>query len=60
LVDAQLDLQEVGCSDGSQTTTWGEVFEDQPLTAFSRAASFLPPFTLGLAITFAITLAVYA
>jgi hypothetical protein len=35
------------------------VFENQPLTAFSHAASFLPPFTIGLGITFAITLAVY-
>ena len=53
LDDAQLDLQRV------QTTTWGEVFEHQPPTAYSHAASFLPPFTIGLGITFAITLAVY-
>jgi hypothetical protein len=54
----QLDLQKLGCSDWPQTTTYGEVFKAEPPEAFSYAASS-PSLGIGLAITLAVSLAVY-
>jgi hypothetical protein len=51
----QIDLQKLGCSEWTQTTTVSEVYKPPE----SYAASFLPPLGLGLAITLAVSLAFY-
>jgi hypothetical protein len=58
-LDHKIDLQTLGCSDGVQIASYGEVVDAQPPGDFSYAARLLPPLGLGLAITLAVSLAIY-
>jgi predicted Co/Zn/Cd cation transporter (cation efflux family) len=51
-------LQKLGCSDWAQTASFREVINAKP-DDFSYATELLPPLTIGLAITLAVSLAVY-
>jgi hypothetical protein len=57
--DAQLDLHKLGCSDLPQTTTYRDVFEARSPEAFNYVPIFLRHFGFWLAISAAISLAVY-
>jgi len=55
----RIDLKELSCSERTELSTIGELFDAKPPEAFSYAASLLPPLGLGLAITLGVSLAVY-
>ena len=57
--DGRIDLKTWGCSDEQEMVLYNDVLNARAPDEFSYATELLPPLTLGLSITLALSLAVY-
>ena len=58
--DRQFDLRDLGCSGFSQSVSYKEVFSFKGPDRLSIATAALHPLAIGLAVTIAISVALYA
>jgi hypothetical protein len=57
--DGRIDLKTWGCSDEQEMVLYNDALNARAPDEFSYATELLPPLTLGLSITLALSLAVY-